>query len=409
MKKIYPYVNLTRANADGSYSVFLIVKGSRGRFFVNTGLTTCDRLVDRTFPKGDSNWKRKTTLLGKYLADVEALCISADIAGLNDTELKLKIQSDVFGLERRRKTSTLADVVRLFADTKKEQTAAIYEVTARKVRDYDESATLDADAEWLDGFRSYWLDRNMAINGIAKDLRNIRATFNWARRKGLTANYPFLDFKIASEETIPNNISVEQLRRLRDYPCESWQKPYVDFFFLSFYLAGINPVDLLSLKKEDYKDGYISFVRRKTNKQGANIVRTITLPVLPEAKEIIDRYPSQEGWLLGFMDSRNSYRSFARGCNDALQKVGPSRKVKDKVGKLRKIEYEPICPDITLYSARYSFGSIAANDLDISERTIGLCLGHSWANSVTCRYVAHDQRKIDAAIRAVIDFFFEYI
>lgn len=406
MKKIYPYVNMTRANADGSYSVFLIVKGTHGRFFVNTGLTTCERLVERTFPKADANWKRKTTLLGKYIADVEAQCIAADIAGLADAELKLKIQSEVFGVQHRRST-TLSDMIIDFARTKKEQTAAIYEVTARKVSDYDKSATLDADAEWLDGFRNYWLNNGNSTNGIAKDLRNIRAVFNWARRKGLTTNYPFLDFKIVYQETVPNNISVEDLRRLRDYPCESWQKPYVDFFFLSFYLAGINPVDLLSLKVDNYKDGHISFVRRKTNKQGAYSVRTITLPVTKEAKEIIDRYPSKEGWLLGFMDSRNSYRSFARGCNDALQKVGPMRKVKDKVGKLRKMEYEPICPDITLYSARYSFGSIAANDLDISERTIGMCLGHSWTNSVTCRYMAQDQGKVDRTIRKIIDYFLE--
>lgn len=403
MKKIYPYVNKTRANADGSYSVFIIVKGEHGRFFVNTGITTCDRLVERAFPKTDVNWKRKTTLLGKYLADVEALCISCDIAGLTDEELKLKIQSNVFGIEKRHKPSTLADMVVQFAKTKKKQTAAIYELTSRKILAFDKDATLEADADWLEDFRSYWLEKGMANNGVAKELRNIRAVFNWARRKGLTANYPFLDFRIIHEETTPNNISLEDLRRLRDYPCESWQKPYVDFFFLSFYLAGINPVDLLSLKAENYKAGHISFVRRKTNKQGAHSVRTITLPVVPEAKRIIERYPSDEGWLLGFMDCRNDYRSFARGCNDALRKVGPTRKVKDKAGKLRKIEYEPICPSITLYSARYSFGSIAANDLDISERTIGMCLGHSWANSVTCRYMANDQRKIDEAVTRVVN------
>ena len=407
MKKIYPYVNMTRANADGSYSVFLIIKDTNGRFFVNTGMTTCDRLNDRTFPKNDVNWKRKTTLLGKYIADVEAICINADIAGMDNTELKRTIQMKAFGIERKPRVLTLSDAVVQFAMTKKEQTAAVYKVTARKITEYDEFATLDADSEWLDGFRNYWLKKGMATNGIAKDMRNIRAVFNWARRKGLTANYPFLDFRIINEETIPNNISVDDLRRLRDYPCEEWQKPYVDFFFLSFYLAGINPVDLLSLKADSYKDGHISFVRRKTNKQGARSIRTITLPVCKEAKEIIERYPSREGWLLGFMDSRNSYRSFTRGCNDALCKIGPAYKVRDKVGKLRKMEYRPICPDITLYSARYSFGSIAANDLDISERTIGLCLGHSWANSVTCRYMAHDQSKIDKAIRKVVDFFFD--
>lgn len=395
---------MTRANADGSYSVYLIIKGTRGRFFVNTGLTTCEKLVERSFPKSDANWKRKTTLLGKYIADVEAMCISADMAGVADDELKTMIQRDVFSVEVKKKSSTLPDIIRQFADTKRQQTRSIYMNTAKKVESFDSNATLDADADWVDSFRQHLADDGMAINGIAKELRNIRATFNWARRRGMTQNYPFLDYHIQQEETEPNNISVDDLCRLRDYPCETWQRPYVDFFFLSFYLAGINSVDLLTMKRDAFKDGHISFVRTKTNKQGAHTIRTITLPVLPEAKEIIDRYPSKEGWLLGFMDSRNDYRSFVRVCNEALQKVGPSWKVKDKVGKLRKVEHSPICPDITLYSARYSFGSIAANDLDISERTIGMCLGHSWSKNVTSRYMAHDQRKVDDAVRRVVEF-----
>lgn len=404
MKKIYPYVDKTRANSDGSFPVYLIVKGAKGRFFVNTGLATSDKLVERTFPKTDSNWKRKTTLLGKYLADVESVCINADIAGLTDAELKQKIQLEVFGVEKKQNTCALADVINQFAAPKKHSTKSQYELTARKVADYDSKANLDVDINWLDGFYTYLENSGMKINGISKEMRNVRAAFNWARKRGMTQNYPFLDYHIKSEETEPNNISVEDLRRLRDYPCDSWQKPYVDFFFLSFYLAGINPVDLLSLKKDSYKDGHISFIRKKTDKEGAHSVKVITLPVLPEAKEIIERYPSKEGWLLGFMDCRNDYHSFCRGCNDCLKKVGPTKKVKDKVGKLRKMEYDPICPDITLYSARYSFGSIAANDLDISERTIGMCLGHTWAKNVTCKYMAHDQRKVDNAVKRVVEY-----
>ena len=404
--KIYPYVRKERANADGSYPVYFIIKTKTGRFFVNTGIATCDKLVGLSFPKSDPNWKRKTTLLGRLLADTEALCLSADIAHFSDKQLKEKIQEEVFGIERKEKMLALHDAISEFAETKKEQTRSIYMLTARKVREYDCNAGFDADSSWLESFRQYYLSRGMSVNGIGKELRNIRAVFNWARRKQLTKNYPFLDYKIVSEETCPNNISAEKLRELHDFGCEAWQKPYVDFFFLSFYLAGINPVDLLSLKAGDYKDGYITFVRKKTDKQGASVVRRITLPVIKEAEEIIRRYPSEEGHLLGFMDCRNSYRSFTRQANDALQKVGPWRKVKDKAGKLRKIEVDAICPGITLYSARYSFGSIAANDLDISERTIGMCLGHSWSSNVTSRYMANDQRKIDNAIRRVVDWLF---
>lgn len=401
--KIYPYVNKTRANSDGSFPVYFIVNTKQGRFFVNTGIVTNDRLVDMSFPKSDKNWKQKTVLLGKYYSKIESLCISKEIAGLSNADLKQMIQKEVFGIEKKAKTSTLSDVIMEFAATKKVQTRILYNLTAKKVESFDRKADLSIERDWLDSFREHYLD-TMRINGVAKELRNIRAVFNWARRKGMTQNYPFLDYHIIEEETVPNNISVEDLRRLRDYPCEQWQKPYVDFFFLSFYLAGMNPIDLLALKQDAVKDGHLSFVRKKTNKEGCTKIRTITLPVVQEAQKIIDSYPSKEGWLTGFMDCRNDYRSFARQANEALQKVGPWKKVKDKVGKLRKIEHEPICPGITLYSARYSFGSIAANELDISERTIGMCLGHSWSKNVTSRYIAADQKKIDNAVKRVVEF-----
>jgi integrase len=246
----------------------------------------------------------------------------------------------------------------------------------------------------------------MKINGAGKELRNIRAVFNWSRKKGYTQNYPFLDYSIVEEETLPNNLTAEELRMLRDYPCEEWQQQYVDFFLLSFCLAGINPGDLLLMRKDAMKDGHVSFVRRKINKQGARKISVISLPVVELAIEIIAKYPSKKGYLLGFMDDRSDYHSFVRGCNDALKRVGTKQIVPDKVGKLRKIEYYPLFPHITLYTARYSFGSIAANDLDISEQTIGQCLGHSWSKHVTARYIAHDQRKIDNALKSVVNFVF---
>ena len=408
--KIYPYVDMTRANKDGLFPVYFIVSTKQGRFFVNTGITTCDKLVELSFPRTDRNWKQKTILLSKYFADIETLCLAKGITEMSNAELKERIQREVFGVEKKTKPKGLPDVIMEFAATKREHTAVLYGITARKVREYLSGKTakhgdLDAvDAEWLEAYRQWCLGGGMKVNGAGKELRNIRAVFNWARRKGLTQNYPFLDYHIVEEETTPNNLTVEDLRNLRDYPCKDWQKPYVDFFFLSFCLAGINPVDLLQLRRADYKDGHISFVRTKTNKQGATKIHTITLPVVEEARKIIKRYPSKEGWLLGFMDSRADYHSFARQCNEALQKVGISEIVPDKLGKKRKIEYHPLFPEITLYSARYSFGSIAANDLDISERTIGMCLGHSWSKNVTSRYMANDQRKIDMAVRRVVEF-----
>lgn len=409
--KVYAYVDMTRKNALGAFSVYVIVKNQRGRFLVNTGLSTCGRLTGgRVFPTKDNAASKKTTLLGKYLADIEVICLQHELMGTDNKELKGIIRKQVFGREKKEKNLILADYISMFAQTKREQTAVLYGITKRKVLRFLESGivkegTLAAvDAEWLEKYRQWCLDGGMKVNGTAKELRNIRAVFNWCRKKGYTNNYPFLDYSIQEEETVPNNLPVEDLRRLRDYPCEEWQSKYVDFFFLSFYLAGINPVDLLLLQADSVKDGHVSFVRRKTNKQGAKKIRSITLPVVDKALDIIKKYPSSGGYLLGFMDGRSDYHSFMKKCNEALKKIGTQEVVPDKTGKRRKIVYHPLFPKITLYTARYSFGSIAANDLDISEQTIGQCLGHSWSKHVTARYIANDQRKIDNAVRRVVDY-----
>lgn len=403
--KIYSYVDTTRANADGSYPVYIIVSNGFGRFFMNTGMTSCRKLDGMTFPKEDKNWRQKTTLLSNLISKVEEVCLRMASRECTNKELKKVLMQEVFGMEPREKSLNLSGYVSAFAATKRKSTAVLYGITARKVEAYDSKATFKSvDAAWLESFRTWCIDSGMSINGAAKELRNIRAVFNWARDMELTTCYPFSRYSITEEETIPNNISVEQLRKLRDYPCEEWQEKYRDFFMLSFYLAGINPVDLLNCKSDAVKNGHISFVRQKTNKQGIRKIRQIIIPVVEEAQRIIDRYKSRDGWLLSFMDERTDYHSFVKKANEALKKIGTSEKVEDKLGKMRKVKYHPLFPDITLYTARYTFGSIAANELDISERTIGMCLGHSWSKNVTSRYMAYDQAKIDKAVRSVVDY-----
>lgn len=403
--KHYPYVDTTRSNADGTFPVYVIIKTWQGRFFVNTGIVTCGKLDGLTFPKDDRNWKQKTTILGRILSDIQRVCLNQQVAEWSNKQLKEEIQREVFGIEKKQTISFLYEHIAAFSDTKTKSTKILYDITSRKVMDFDSDATLDSvDAVWLDSFRTYCIKSGMKVNGAGKELRNIRAVFNWARRQGHTKNYPFLDYSIIEEETMPNNISVDQLRMLRDYDCEPWQRKYIDFFMLSFYLAGMNPVDLLMCKADVVSNGHLSFVRRKTNKQGQKKVRTITIPVVDEAKEILKRYKSKEGWLLSFMDGRADYHSFLKKADAALKKVGTSEKIPDKVGKLRKIAYHPILPNITMYTARYTFGSIAANDLDISERIIGMCLGHSWSKQVTSRYISNEQSKIDAAVKRVVEY-----
>lgn len=401
--KIKAYVDGRKPDKDGNMPVMISINFKAKRFFVATGMVTTEKFDGDRFPKSQNNYDKKTRRLRKFILDVEEYAI--DHSGMQPEELKDAIKKNILSdvIQRERKVP-LHEYIRMFADTKKSSTRILYDITARKVEAFDKDATLDIDDTWLDRFWQDCMDSGMKINGAGKELRNIRAVCNWCRKKGYTNNYPFLDYHIVEEETEPNNLSVEDIRRLMNHDCLPWQRKYVDFFMLSIYLAGINPGDLLSLKENAIRDGHFTFVRRKTDKQGATKIRKITLPVYKEAKDIIKRYKGRNGYLLSFMDDRADYRSFVKKCNEALKKVGDTEIVPDKVGKLRKVVYHPILPNITLYSARYSFGSIAVNDLDISEQAVGMCLGHTWAKNVTSHYISTDQKKIDSTVRRVIDY-----
>lgn len=97
-------------------------------------------------------------------------------------------------------------------------------------------------------------------------------------------------------------------------------------------------------------------------------------------------------------------RTFNHTCNDVLKHIGEMDLVRNKRGAYRKKVVEPLFPDITWYTARRSWATIAAQ-LDIPKETIGKALGHSqWDNTITDIYINFDNRKIDEANRKVLDY-----
>lgn len=66
------------------------------------------------------------------------------------------------------------------------------------------------------------------------------------------------------------------------------------------------------------------------------------------------------------------------------------------------VEYDITYPELTMYHARHTWASLAA-ELDIPKETIAAAPGHS-QSSVTDIYIDFDQRKVDEANRRVIDY-----
>lgn len=393
--KYYISTNEKRRNKNGLLQVMILFKDGNKRFYVNTGIYSSTKIEGREFPRSEKNSKAKTNALNRILLKVEEYL-------LENKDLPYeKKKEDLHSIieEQPPKSKCFVDYILKFAETKNNKgTKGLYEATIKKVMEFDPEATFETmTVEWLSKFEEYYTQKEnnpMSVNGFAIHLRNIRTVFNWCIDNEYTDKYPFRKFKIKSEKVPIRNLTAEQVAMLRDYEVEPWQEIYRDFFMLSFYLCGINPVDLLHLKADNIVNGRLKYKRRKTG-------HLFDLPIPKEAQDIISKYRGKD-WLLSPLDKYSDYKDFLHHWNDALKKIGTKETVPDKAGKRRKIIYQPLYPTLTVYSARYSFASIGA-ELDIPRETIALCLGHSWAD-VTSHYIAYDTKKIDKAVRRIIDY-----
>ena len=286
-----------------------------------------------------------------------------------------------------------ADYIDEFAKTKlNARTVDIYIQTKNKIQKFDSDCKFeDIDRAWLTKFERWMIDSGMKTNACAVHMRNIRAVFNYCIDEEYTTLYPFRKFKIKKEETRKRSLTVEQLRTLRDYPCEEYQVRYRDIFMLMFYMIGINAIDLFHAKDSDVVDGRLEYKRSKTGKLYSVLIQ-------PEAQAIIDKYRGKN-YLLNVLDEYKNYKDFLHRMGDALKDIGPMER-KGLGGK--KIR-QPLFPDISSYWARHTWATIAAS-LDIPKEVISAGLGHEIGSSITSIYIDFNMKKVDDANRAVIDY-----
>ena len=147
-------------------------------------------------------------------------------------------------------------------------------------------------------------------------MRNIRALYNEAIKENIISadNYPFRIFSIRSEETAKRSLSIDELRTLRDYPCVGSERKWVDLFFLSFFHAGINLVDLFALPPLVKGKKNIEYKRSKTN-----VLCQLTIP--NEALLLIKKYKGKEH-LVCFGEDYKDRHSLVHRMNETLQKIG---------------------------------------------------------------------------------------
>lgn len=333
---------------------------------------------------------------------IALLSLDDSFSRMTASDLKREITG---GKPKKLKKHPVSELFREYIDTGnlKDGTKEIYRLTWKKVLSYSGSNLQieDVNYSWLRGFEQY-LAKTQSINGRSIYLRAFRAVCNYARHSNIQFQYPFQNFQIKSEPTKKRCVSVDVLRKLKDYPTTSQNEMYRDYFFLMFYLIGINAKDLLLARKSQVINGRLEYIREKTRKK-------YSIKIEPEAEELLNRYCGKGDYLLEAMDHCKHYKSFAREINDALKTIGDTvvERTDDSTdlfaSPVEKIKIIPVIPEITTYFSRHCWATFAY-EIGIQTDIISQALGHSFGNKTTLIYIKPDQTKVDEANRKVIDY-----
>ena len=386
-------IDLRRVNSNGMYSIVLILKNKNVIRVSTPYKSVPENWQDGQYNKKEINYQRKNNHLKDIIQKAERLIIevSENNRVVSDAYLRDKLKEIVKG--KMPIDKVFVDYIDEFAKTKlNARTVDIYIQTKNKIQKFDSDCKFeDIDRAWLTKFERWMIDSGMKTNACSVHMRNIRAVFNYCIDEEYTTLYPFRKFKIKKEETRKRSLTVEQLRTLRDYPCEEYQVRYRDIFMLMFYMIGINAIDLFHAKESDVVDCRLEYKRSKTGKLYSVLIQ-------PEAQAIIDKYKGKN-YLLNVLDDYKNYKDFLHRMGDALKDIGPMER-KGLGGK--KIR-QPLFKDISSYWARHTWATIAAS-LDIPKEVISAGLGHEIGSSITSIYIDFNMKKVDDANRAVIDY-----
>ncbi len=229
------------------------------------------------------------------------------------------------------------------------------------------------------------IDRKLVAQ-YAPNTRNVYITklmqvSKRAHREGLLPDDPGRVVRL--QYVIPRSraLTVEQLRILFfAEPTAPREREALDLFKLSFYLRGMNGIDISKATPGDIFNGRILYERSKTS-------RGYSVKVEPEAAEIIARYQDGEH-LFAPLARFTNYQNYIQDVNDWLRTYCKAHGLPDGV---------------TMYWARHTFASLVIETGGTMEILAG-ALGHSYGPKITAGYVTIQQRQVDEAVRRVFDY-----
>jgi len=287
----------------------------------------------------------------------------------------------------------MREVIARLVQMGKYRTAEIYDTVLRSFTAFRNGENIypdEVDADVIQLYEAYLLASGVVRNTTSFYMRTLRAVYNRAVEKGLTAQRrPFRHVYTGIDKTVKRAIPLASIRKIKALDLSL--KPTLDFardmFLFSFYTRGMSFIDMAFLRRMDLRDGVLTYSRHKTGQR---------LYVKWERcmQDIIDKHPSGSAvYLLPIIKKTGCADEERRLYLNALRMVNNKLKIISKMAGLGV--------SLTMYVSRHSWAS-AAWHKSIPLAVISEGMGHDSETTTQIYLASLDTSAVDKANETIL-------
>ncbi|MHB8260833.1 MAG: phage integrase SAM-like domain-containing protein [Bacteroidia bacterium] len=280
-----------QANKDGTYPLRLRITKNRKTTYKALGYSIEGTHWDKQHKKvkkSHPNSTRLNNLISKRIVEIQGIALDEET---KDSFVSIKkIKKKLKGIESSNFFVFAENYLKKYATEKSRNTYRGYKSVLQKLKYYLSSESLlfsEIDYQFLVDYHNHLKGIGNNPNTSAKNLKRIRSIFNEAVRHGLVdrSTDPFYDFKMESNKTYKEKLSIEEINRIRalSYPVNILKWHVKNIFLISFNFMGMRIGDALTLKKIQVSSGRLIYSMRKTDDN-------VSLQLTKEAHDILGNY-----------------------------------------------------------------------------------------------------------------------
>lgn len=399
---------------DGTYNVKIRITHKKEKRYIDTEHFVTDKQLSKTMVIKDALINRLVNLkIDEYRLAISNISEKLDFfstEALRNYLLNRNKEIDfiefcdthISQLKKDKRPGTAANhttVRNSLVDYFDRNKVSVLEITAPMLKSYERFLRSKRTIKRINQLNKEFTIQNEGVtdSGLYNYMRDLRTLFNAAREKyndedlGLNRipHYPFRKYKVGSPPaTKKRNISTRLITKIRDCITKENSRAELakEFFMLSFYLCGINAVDLYNITEKNIKNGRLEYNRSKTeSKRKDNAF--ISIKIIEEAEPLLKKYiekPKQR-----YTTSKGFDGALCKGMKDLRERTGIS--------------------EITYYWARHSFANCARNDCRFGKDDIALALNHvDNGYRTTDIYISKDWSIVDEVQCKVVKLLSKY-